>query len=343
MPNKEEKNIATLSNKNEKNSEERIHHPHDSAFKAALSDKRVAIDFLKNHLSKEVYEKIDLDTLELQNASFIDEELKSSEADVLYKALMKSEDGVKREIFIYTLLEHQSTVDKWHPLRIVKYMVRIWEDFRKQNPGSEALPIILPIIVYNGPNKYNASTSFTDLFGDHKKMAENMLLNPFSLLDLNTIEDEEIKHHYWCGLLELFMKKSRNSETLALLKEAKQLIDALSKEQNASGYLIVMVRYLISQTEAKDLGSFLEGIHGALPKKVEEEIMNVAQQLEQRGMQKGIELGREEGINEGVLRGVKKAAIALMNQFHDKNKVATLLDISESDLNKILDNVDLSH
>src|SRR5213595_3038859 len=51
-----------------------ISNPHDKFFKDLLGQSELAADFLRNYLSPEVVNRLDLATLELQKDSFIDTE-----------------------------------------------------------------------------------------------------------------------------------------------------------------------------------------------------------------------------------------------------------------------------
>ncbi len=68
-----------------------------------------------------------------------------------------------KQVFIYLLLEHQSTVDVWMPLYLPGYIVKIWELYRKQNPEAEKLPGIVPAVFYHGREKWDVSVYFRDL------------------------------------------------------------------------------------------------------------------------------------------------------------------------------------
>ncbi len=57
---------------------------HDKAFRSAMSDLRVARDFLSHYLPTAVINKIDLQTLALSKESYVDEELKLLITDVLF-------------------------------------------------------------------------------------------------------------------------------------------------------------------------------------------------------------------------------------------------------------------
>lgn len=86
----------------------KIVHPHDLAFRNAMSDLRVARDFLSHYLPKAIIDKIDLQTLALSKESYIDEELKLLITDMLFSVGLKENNS---SAFIYVLCEHLSTPD----------------------------------------------------------------------------------------------------------------------------------------------------------------------------------------------------------------------------------------
>jgi hypothetical protein len=63
---------------------EEIHHPHDLMVRAVLSDLTEAASFLQAHLPDEVSQGLNWSTLRLVEGSFVDDDLRSSEADLLY-------------------------------------------------------------------------------------------------------------------------------------------------------------------------------------------------------------------------------------------------------------------
>ena len=67
-----------------------IHQPHDKFFKRNLKEKRIAIDFLKSYCLPDIYKKIDIDSLQLTEKSFIVPELREIHSDVIYKCLINN-------------------------------------------------------------------------------------------------------------------------------------------------------------------------------------------------------------------------------------------------------------
>ncbi len=94
--------------------------PHDRFFRHALNDQRVAKAFFNFHLPNSIRQVVDLDSLQLRNDSFIDQELQLAITDVLFAANFAGKPG-----YIYLLAEHQSSPDRWMPFRLLNYMVRI--------------------------------------------------------------------------------------------------------------------------------------------------------------------------------------------------------------------------
>src|SRR3990167_2358303 len=93
-----------------------IHHPFDGAFKQGMRNIEVARDFLYHYLSEKIKMLVKLDTLQLMNASYIDEEYRQTHSDILYS--VETECGLG---YVYFLAEQQREPDQWMVLRIPEY------------------------------------------------------------------------------------------------------------------------------------------------------------------------------------------------------------------------------
>ena len=96
-----------------------LHHPHDAVFKKAMREVRVARELMEQHLPKAFIKTVRWDTLRLENASYVDEQLRQSHSDVVYS--VKTTQGLA---YVYVLCEHQTTAEKLMPLRILDYTVQ---------------------------------------------------------------------------------------------------------------------------------------------------------------------------------------------------------------------------
>lgn len=73
----------------------RIQNPHDKFFKETFGNIMVAKDFLNNYLPENIMEIVDMNTLEPQKDSFINEELQEEFSDLLFSVNINDEEGIK--------------------------------------------------------------------------------------------------------------------------------------------------------------------------------------------------------------------------------------------------------
>lgn len=141
--------------------------PHDKFFKRVFTRKETAADFLRNYLPDNIVDLMDLDSLEYEKDSFVDEELSESLSDLLIKVSMQ-ESGAG---YVYILFEHKSYHEPFIAFYLLKYMVKIWDAFAGRK-GQSDLPVILPIVLYHGKEKWRAGSRFQDLIKNPGQMTE---------------------------------------------------------------------------------------------------------------------------------------------------------------------------
>ena len=132
-----------------------VHAPHDKFFKETFSRPEVAREFFQTYLPSRLAAALDWRTLRVEPGTFVDERLTARHSDLLYSVQVAGQP-----VLLYCLFEHQSTVDPDLPFRLLVYMVRIWEQWRKQaGPGVKA-PAILPLVLYQGVQAWSVSRRF---------------------------------------------------------------------------------------------------------------------------------------------------------------------------------------
>lgn len=93
-------------------------------------------------LGVEIARRIDWSTLTALPTRFVDPKLAELRSDVLFS--VKLADG--RDVLLYILFEHQSTSDEWMSLRLLGYMVQIWQHHHSEHPKLKRLPPVLPAV-----------------------------------------------------------------------------------------------------------------------------------------------------------------------------------------------------
>lgn len=130
---------------------------HDKGYKYLLSTKKAFVVFLRSFVRQGWVEEIEESNIVNVNKSFILQDFKGKEADLVYWVKMKD-----RDVLFYILMEMQSTVDFQMPYRLLLYMTEIWRGFLRdadeevKSKKGFRLPCIVPVVLYNGKNNWTA-------------------------------------------------------------------------------------------------------------------------------------------------------------------------------------------
>jgi predicted transposase/invertase (TIGR01784 family) len=128
-------------------------------------------------------------------------------------------------------------------------------------------------------------------------------------------------NHRRMAALTLLMKHIRHRDMMELLDRLPRvMVEWISPEQ-----VRVLINYMVNAGEAP-APEFMRALAERLPQH-EDELMTIAQQLEQKGIEKGIQLGRQEGRDEGKLEVAR--SLLKMGMSHESVLEATGLTADE--------------
>ncbi|HGJ5865687.1 Rpn family recombination-promoting nuclease/putative transposase [Arsenophonus nasoniae] len=289
--------------------------PHDAIFKQFLSEKETAKDFFDIWLPDEIKALCNLDSLKVESGSFIDNEMKNYQSDILYSVSTNKGSG-----YIYVLIEAQSTPDKLIAWRLMRYSLAAMHKHLEQ--GNKQLPLVFPILFYCGeqsPHPY--STHWLDCFED-RKLAESIYTNPFKLADVTRLDDGEIMQHKRMALLELIQKHIRRRDMTELLNE---IVTLLSYNYYTDNQVITLFNYLLQEGNAEKPMQLITKI-AKQSEKHEGALMNIAQGIRQEGLQQGLQKALEE--KHEIARQLLKNGV-------DKKIIQQSMGLSEEQLNTL--------
>lgn len=248
------------------------------------------------HLPADLRAICDLSTLKLESGSFVEDDLRQYFSDVLYS--LKTTAGA--DGYVHVLIEHQSSPDKHMAFRLIRYAIAAMQ--RHLDAGHKKLPLVIPVLFYTGKRSpYPYSTNWLQEFDD-PALAEKLYTGDFPLVDVTVIPDEEIMGHRSMAALTLLQKHIRQRDLADLTDRLSAILLAgyLSSPQ-----VISLIHYIIQAGESADAQAFVRELALRVPQH-EDELMTIAQQLEQKGIEKGIEQGIQKGIQLGEQRGMEK-------------------------------------
>lgn len=268
--------------------------PHDAIFKTFLNHPATARDFLRLHLPASLQKLCDLNTLQLESGSFIEDDLRAYYSDVLWSLKTREGDG-----YIYTIIEHQSTADTHMAFRLMRYAIAVMH--RHLATGHKKLPLVIPMLFYHGTaSPYPYSLCWLDEFDD-PKAARQLYTAAFPLIDITVVPDDEIMQHRRMALLELIQKHIRKRDLMGLVEKLAILI---IKGHANDSQLKAWFNYLMQVGDTAHFTEFLHEVAERLPQH-KEKLMTIAERLRQEGHLNGLQEGHMKGLQEGLQEGLQ--------------------------------------
>lgn len=302
-----------------------VYQAHDKFFKLTFTDKGVKESFLQTYLPMELSKEIDLSTVEEVNPSFISETFQLNESDLLVKV-----QAMGKPIYILFLMEHKSYKDRKTPFQILRYFVDIWES---QLAKKEKLTPILPVVIYEGKNKWNypqIGEYFKDLPDEWKAYLPlyKTLFFDFSLENKLQKLPESIELKSYLQIIQTVYLEDKET-FLKQLIEILYFINQAAGEDSAT-FISIFRRILIYaentrndlKEEKKDLLDLLKGVDSMSKTSIERweeriraEVIDTARDdLLAEGMEKGMEKGRESAT-QSIAQKMKSMGFSLDGRY----------------------------
>ncbi|MCP4347103.1 MAG: Rpn family recombination-promoting nuclease/putative transposase [Desulfobacterales bacterium] len=163
-----------------------IYNPHDAAFKSAFQKKYLVRNLIRSYLPADITKHIDFRHLALVNKSYVDEKLREKHSDIVYRTKLRGMTAL-----LYFLFEHQSSSDQIMSFRTLSYENNIWKEYLDQNPEKKKLPVIIPVVLYNGKTKWTAPLNFKEIIEGGDMFSEYLPDFRYELIDLSRYDDAE--------------------------------------------------------------------------------------------------------------------------------------------------------
>ncbi|MHA3025176.1 Rpn family recombination-promoting nuclease/putative transposase [Chromohalobacter israelensis] len=287
------------------------HHPHDHSYKLLFSHPEMVRDLLTGFVKEAWVEQLDFSTLEKVSGSYITEDLRDREDDVIWRVRWGDD-----WLYVYLLLEFQSSVDRFMAVRVMTYLGLLYQDLIRQEaftPNGK-LPPVLPIVLYNGEKRWTAAQNVANLVeqvpGGLERYRPDLA---YLLLDEGAvISDPEWSDHMRNVAAALF-RLEHNRDEQDMLEVLGTLVEWLKAPEQTGlrrAFVVWIRRVLLpNRTPGMELPEFnelqdLHEVHDMLA----ERIKQWPERWEEKGRQEGRQEGRKEGRQEGEQRGIEKTA-----------------------------------
>jgi hypothetical protein len=274
--------------------------PHDGSYKLLFSHPEMVESLIRDFVPEEWVRELDFSTLERQNGSYVTDDLRERRDDILWR--IKCRDTW---LYIYLLIEFQSSVDPWMAVRIMTYTGLLYQDLINsgQIKGGDKLPPVFPLVLYNGRKTWTAHQDIAELISPAPSaLARYCPRLRYFLVDEGRIPVAALNTD---SLTACLMRMERNTgpeslrEALVALKEI--LTDKKYQALNRA-FAVWIHRVFLNRMKLREPipeVNDLEEVDAMLAESVTE----WTEQWELAGLQKGLQKGLQEGRMEGEAKG----------------------------------------
>ncbi|MCG7602195.1 Rpn family recombination-promoting nuclease/putative transposase [Halomonas sp. McH1-25] len=130
---------------------------HDTGYKELFSYPEFVQQLIEGFAPPDIAGLMDFSTLKNHSGHYITPLFEEKIEDVVWSVEVTWE-GVTQRVFLYILLEFQSSVDRTMPIRLMHYVACFYNELLKQKvitPG-QGLPPVFSVVLYNGSKPWTA-------------------------------------------------------------------------------------------------------------------------------------------------------------------------------------------
>jgi predicted transposase YdaD len=291
---------------------------HDSSYKFLFSNPEFVRDLIIGFIPDDWLHSLDYETLEKVPGSYITEDFKQREDDIVWRVKVGGE-----WIYLYLLIEFQSSVDKYMALRMMVYVGLLYQDLVKRGEmlADGRLPPILPIVLYNGSQRWTAATDIADLIPAVPGLVSEFKPNlKYLLIDENAYSTHELSSLR--NLVAAVFQFEQAQSPASIEDIINLLIEWLADRPDLKRMFALWIRatlmrkqnYSILLPQIDDLQEIKvmladrleEWAHGYIAEGKQEGLQEGKQQGLQEGKQQGLQEGKQQGLQEGKQQGLQE-------------------------------------
>ena len=239
---------------------------------------------------------VDFSTLKELKNKYVTDENKYRENDIIYEIKIKNET-----LYFYILLEFQSTVDKFMPVRMLTYIMLFYQDLIKKSAAKKVkldkLPAVFPILLYNGEDKWTTPSELKDLIEVRYEALGKYIPNfAYYKIIENEFSQESLKEIDSINAALFGVETTKDPEEISDC--VLRLTQVLKRE--ASPELRMDFRPWINQLirgcgiKPKEVNKIMKELEEGNVTNLESNLKKMKEEAEKKGIEKGSERTRKE-------------------------------------------------
>ena len=296
---------------------------HDRRYKRLFSHPGFVTRLLESFVDEPFLKQLDLSTLEQVNSGFVSPEFARRESDVIWKL-----SAGPSSLYLYLLIEFQSSVDRSMPLRFLRYLTEFYESLVTQHRRATELPAVFPLLLYNGDARWSAAGSVEQMIQPTIPQRYIPRLSYYKVL-INEIPAQTLRR---IGNAVSAVFYVENAAPEAASETIDALIDILKEEapELRQRFTEWLRNYLAAQ------GLDLEAVRttGDL-QEVQAMFATRFQEYSRRLKDEGLREGRDEGLREGLDAARHDIATRLLDRGESAEEVARITGLTTDEVARL--------
>ncbi|MEL7614899.1 Rpn family recombination-promoting nuclease/putative transposase [Vreelandella titanicae] len=277
---------------------------HDTGYKELFSYPEFVQQLIEGFAPAEIARLMDFSTLKSQSGNYITPLFEEKIEDVVWSVNVNWQ-GMTQEVYLYILLEFQSSVDRTMPVRLMHYAACFYSELLKQKvitPG-QGLPPVFPVVLYNGSERWTASLDLYDMIMP-EPAGLLQVYQPrmrYYLVDEGRYTDEQL------GLVRsplsgVFSIEKASTNRQGLQQAVDRIVAIIKADPDKERIDKIITRWLKRHLQRLGAEVDLNQLNSLVEDKdmLAENLENWAQQERQVGIQEGEKLGIEKGEKLGI-------------------------------------------
>jgi len=298
---------------------------HDESYKLFFSHPQMITDLLRGFVHESWVGELDWNTLEAVKSSFVSDNLRRREEDVIWRVRWR-----EQWLYIYILLAFQSQVDPFMAVRVMVYLGLLYQDLikREKLKSGDRLPPVLPIVLYNGGNRWSAAEELSNLITVVPELATYRPQLRYLLLDEGRLSEAELSSRNLVAAL-FRLENSRTREDIQqVLTCLLEWLEGTEQDSLRRAFTVWLKQVLLpKRLPAVSIPqlSELQEVKTMLAETVQKWYDEATAKGLMEGMAKGLTEGMAKGLTEGVAKGLAEG------------KAEMLISLLESKFGKLTD------
>jgi len=206
----------------------------------------------------------------------------------------------------------------------------IWDHIRRTNTKRKTLPLIFPLVIFNGDRRYEHSLTLSDLLAPEsvKVIFSQLFTKPFPLVDLAAMPDDTLREkaqtHVRAIALLMALKHAHDRNLKTFFEQV--LVSALKQleQQGGSDAVVDILYYLMTEGKFLKNNELKEIIHREFSQKTEGKLMTITQQIERKA--------KLEGKLEGKLEAMHLVANELLKEGRRIDYIQKITKLKRDDI-----------